>query len=420
MASFFPIRIEAPMTKSRFLLGLTFAFTLLALVPRIIRAQSFALQSDPYLTAHEWGTFTSIAGKDGRAVEWLPLTGSSDLPPFVEHFSGATLKQGLLGTVRMETPVLYFYTNRETTVSVHVSFSKGLITEWYPHASQVYPVAAVKPKYAMFSDWSLYQDHPDGSIAWDSVALQPRNSADFPTDNSKNHYYAARQTASTALQIRTPKGPQTEKFLFYRGVSTFPVPLATSIRADGTVLAENLADASIPAALLFERRGEKMGFRIVQAPANQITLAAPELNGNLDSLKQTVVDLLVTQGLYQDEAEAMFETWRDSWFEEGSRLLYIVPRSFVDSILPLSIQPAPAQTVRVFIGRLELVTPHTQRAIEQAIQTRDTTTLNLYSRFLNPILQTILATETDPAKKAQLTCYLGGSCSTEVSQNRGK
>jgi len=25
------------------------------------------------LTAHEWGTFTAIAGKDGRAVEWLPL-----------------------------------------------------------------------------------------------------------------------------------------------------------------------------------------------------------------------------------------------------------------------------------------------------------------------------------------------------------
>ncbi|MGZ3471525.1 MAG: hypothetical protein ACXVA6_16280, partial [Isosphaeraceae bacterium] len=24
----------------------------------------------PDLTTHEWGTFTAIAGKDGRAVEW--------------------------------------------------------------------------------------------------------------------------------------------------------------------------------------------------------------------------------------------------------------------------------------------------------------------------------------------------------------
>ena len=29
----------------------------------------------PDFTAHEWGTFTAIAGKDGRAVEWSRGTG---------------------------------------------------------------------------------------------------------------------------------------------------------------------------------------------------------------------------------------------------------------------------------------------------------------------------------------------------------
>ena len=43
-------------------------------------------------------------------------------------------------TVRMETPVLYFYSARKTTVSVAVDFPKGLITEWYPHASKSVPV----------------------------------------------------------------------------------------------------------------------------------------------------------------------------------------------------------------------------------------------------------------------------------------
>src|SRR5713101_6713703 len=93
--------------------------------------------ADPGLTAHEWGTFTSIAGRDGRAVDWLPLSGSTDLPGFVEHFRSAAFKIGLRGTVRMETPVIYFYSARETTVSVNVAFSKGIITEWYPHASRV-------------------------------------------------------------------------------------------------------------------------------------------------------------------------------------------------------------------------------------------------------------------------------------------
>src|SRR5882672_6798820 len=87
---------------------------------------------DTELTAHEWGTFTSIAGQDGKAIEWTPLNGSTDLPSFVEHFRTAETKVNLRGTVRMETPVLYFYSPHETTLSVKVAFSKGVITEWYP------------------------------------------------------------------------------------------------------------------------------------------------------------------------------------------------------------------------------------------------------------------------------------------------
>src|SRR5713226_9639338 len=81
------------------------------------------------LTAHEWGTFTSIAGRDGSAIEWSPLTGSTDLPGFVEHFRNAGFKLGLLGTVRMETPVLYFYGSREETVSVNFVFDETATTE---------------------------------------------------------------------------------------------------------------------------------------------------------------------------------------------------------------------------------------------------------------------------------------------------
>jgi hypothetical protein len=409
--------------KPRIRASLLLVFAFSAALPRLFRAQSPAAQPDPYLTAHEWGTFTSVAGNDGHAVQWLPQNGSTDLPSFVEHFDGATLKAGLLGTVRMETPVLYFYTNRETMVSVHVSFSKGLITEWYPHASKVFPVSAVKPKYASFpvSDWALYQKHPDGSIDWNGVRLQPRNLADFPHAEDNTHYYAARQTGATPLQIQAAKGPQNERFLFYRGVASFDVPVSTTIHPDGSVLAQNSANEAIAAAILFERRGERFGFRVLQEPAATFTLDPPELNASMDSLQQTVVDLLTAQGLYQDEAQAMFETWRDSWFEEGSRLLYIVPRSFIDSVLPLTITPVPSQIVRVFVGRLELITPATQRAIEQAIQAGDTHTIELYSRFLTPMLQSMIAAEKDPATKAELRCYLAGfatgSCPAEVSQN---
>jgi hypothetical protein len=64
------------------------------------------------LTVHEWGTFTSISARDGRPIDWLPLTGSTDLPSFVEHLREPNFKGGLRGTIRMETPVIYFYALR--------------------------------------------------------------------------------------------------------------------------------------------------------------------------------------------------------------------------------------------------------------------------------------------------------------------
>jgi hypothetical protein len=321
--------------------------------------------------------------------------------------------------VRMETPVLYFYTNHPTTLSVHVSFSQGFITEWYPHANRVEPVGLQTHArmVSYLNDWSRRQKQPDSSISWDSVTLQPNDSASLPREDSTNHYYAARQTSSTPLRIKTQSGEQTEKFLFYRGVASFSVPVSVSLAGDGKISAENHTSQEIPAILVFERRGDKIGFRVVDASAASPSIDPPELNARMDSLKQTVEDMLVAQGLYQDEAQAMFETWRDSWFEEGSRLLYIVPREFVDSVLPLSINPSPAQIVRVFVGRMELVTPATQRAVEQALATHDRTTLARYNRFLIPILETMIADEKNSAKKAQLLEYLNDADDPRVTQN---
>jgi hypothetical protein len=350
------------------------------------------------LTAHEWGTFTSIAGRDGQATRWLPLNGSTDLPSFVEHFRNAGFKVGLSGTVRMETPVLYFYSNRDLTLSVHVAFSRGLITEWYPQASRVTPAENVK-------DASLYEKSADGSIAWDSVSLAPNLAPDFPRDVEKrdaqkrdvqkkddgqaNRYYAARQTSATPLRVPAASGEQHEKFLFYRGVSAFSVPISAKFTREGNLLVKNLIQQPIPGLILFERRGDKVGYRISSELADETTLQPPELTASVDTLYTDLQQMLLARGLYPDEAHAMLETWKNSWFEEGSRLFYLVPSQFVDSILPLTIHPAPAQTVRVFVGRLELISPATKLAVATASARHDTRTLAKYGRFLGPILEAI-------------------------------
>ena len=362
------------------------------------------------LTAHEWGTFTSIAGRDGRAVEWSPLTGSADLPAFVEHFRNAGFNRGLRGTVRMETPVIYLYDSREETVSVKVALSQGVITEWYPRASRVEPAANL-------FDGSLYQQHSDGSIAWDFVTLSPILRDEFPRENLDNQYYAARMTSSTPLRVKTSAGEQQEKFLFYRGVSTFSVPISAKLTTAGKLLIENRSKEEIPNTILFERRGQKVGYRIGGAIRKDAILDPPELTGTFDDLGRDLEGMLVAQGLYQDEAHAMVETWRDSWFEEGSRLLYILPAAFVDGVLPLSINPGPAQTVRVFVGRLEIVTPATEKAVQRALVTHDSATLKMFGRFLEPILETMIQKESNSARVQQFHQALNSYYSSEIAQN---
>jgi hypothetical protein len=309
----------------------------------------------------------------------------------VEHFSDANFKLGLRGTIRMETPVMYFYTSQDVTVSVRVAFAKGIVTEWYPRARRVEPSGVLR-------NAGLDQMQGSGTIAWKDIAVSPNLVGDFPHEDQQNRYYAARETASSPILVKTPEGDQQEKFLFYRGVSGAQLPLSASLDSEGKLFIRNLGQEEIPSIILFERRGEEIGFRSAGALADETVLDPPELTGRLDSLCDELEGILVARGLYPDEARAMVATWRDSWFEEGSRLIYIVPTGFVENILPVAIAPAPAQIVRVFVGRLEIVTPATIRAVESAVASNDEATLNKYSRFLEPILQAARASRSEAAQ----------------------
>ena len=167
------------------------------------------------------------------------------------------------------------------------------------------------------------------------------------------------------------------------------MPISAKLTSGGKLLVKNLNRDQIPNAILFERRGERAGYRLTGAITDATTVDSPLLNGAIDSLYGDLEEILVGEGLYRDEAHAMVETWKDSWFEEGSRLIFIVPRSFIDNVLPLTIDPLPRQIVRVFAGRLEIVTPATAMAVRTALAHNDEATLDKYGRFLEPILQTI-------------------------------
>jgi|HubBroStandDraft_1064217.scaffolds.fasta_scaffold02394_6 hypothetical protein len=346
------------------------------------------------LTVHEWGTFTSVAGEDGSAIEWDAL-GCSDLPHFVNDYGYRGFKWTLQGTVRMETPVMYFYSSHELDVRVKVAFPQGLITEWYPQADYK-PNQGSSMRLLLADQHGLANQHGvvtslGGAIEWGDVKVQPGTAPALPVESGPSRYYAARQTDAAPIAV----GGQHEKFLFYRGVGRFPVPLAAWVSGAGTVTVENRGTEPVPSSILFENRAGRIGYRTAGAIANHVTLDAPQLNGSIPQLRHDLESALIAQGLFPKEAQAMIETWRDSWFEEGSRLIYIVPSSTVDAILPLQVDPAPSQTVRVFVGRIELVTPATQHAVESAIARIDWQAVERYNRFLAPILARIYSGDPD-------------------------
>src|SRR5262245_17687889 len=82
---------------------------------------------------HEWGTFSTFSGSDGAYLKFYP--NDRDLPDFV-YSRHRDVKGGLPDAfVSLETPVMYFYSDRALTASVHVDFPKGMVTEWYPQSS---------------------------------------------------------------------------------------------------------------------------------------------------------------------------------------------------------------------------------------------------------------------------------------------
>lgn len=180
-------------------------------------------------------------------------------------------------------------------------------------------------------------------------------------------------------------GHEKEKFLFYRGVGRFQPPVAVEVSATDQIAVKNLGRDQIPAAILFENHDGKISYRAHGPIGRGTTWEVPEAAANTGALTTEIEQILVSQGLFPKEAKAMVATWGDSWFEEGTRLFYFLPTSAVDVILPLEIQPGPAQVARVFVGRIEVFTPTTKKAIKDALMQGDWRPLKKYGRFLDPL-----------------------------------
>lgn len=353
------------------------------------------------LIVHEWGTFTSFSGSNGVQLDFRPLI-NEDLPKFVldrQMQRGVSLlsKARIRAQIRMETPVTYFYTDVERTVRAKVEFPGGLLTEFYP------PVIAMAPEYNPLTEAT----RPFGKsmLDWGDVHLIPAalltpavkdeqtrkwlqgmiEQRVVPTDGTSNPYYHARATDSAFVHVRLPSsgepnqfpfmmkpsGDHLEKFLFYRGVGRFEQPLQTAVADDGRIQVTNTGEKPIRSLFRVTVAGSNITYSEMELLAAGATapFAADAKSISLSDLQTRVVAALVGEKLYPREAWAMVNTWATSWFaEEGTRIFYMVPQETTDKLLPLTISPKPDETVRVLVGRVEVMTPSVEKQLLEVVR----------------------------------------------------
>ncbi|HVR34635.1 MAG TPA: hypothetical protein VMS21_02165, partial [Methylomirabilota bacterium] len=203
---------------------------------------------------------------------------------------------------------------------------------------------------------------------------------------SDNHYFAARAANAARVQFGSPldcvRPMDTEKFLFYRGVGDFQTPLHLRFVSDSDgrqklSLINNGPETLSGLHIVHIKDGQGAIRRIDSlAPGKSILRPLPfdpqPLSRVIEELSASMHDSLVTAGLYDSEAAAMIDTWRDAWFEEeGLRVLHLLPTEWTDRTLPLQLDPAPRDIVRVMVGRAEIFTPDTEQKLESLFAGRE-------------------------------------------------
>lgn len=342
------------------------------------------------LMVHEWGTFTTLSACDGRSLAGLYVD-ASRLPAFVHGipyfnydtaFGWAPLSKLRHVTVKMETPVLYFYAPDSLDVDVKVKFQGGTISQWYPQAYDREADPA-----GPYVDFAAGPNPYSGHIGWKAKVLAPEMKPAYTTTGSGQEtpeWTAPRNVASNMLR---GEGGEYERFLFYRGLGNFPSTVKLKFRDDSTLAILNDGEDDLPWLMVYDRRngGDAMPAGILWQGAlaahAMICVPVPKLDavdyGVGMAAMDTLQNRLIQAGLFPDEAKALVQTWYDGYFHEGGlKAFWILPRALVDRILPLTITPAPEALQRVIVGRSEILWPAFESELRAA---RDADTLAHFS-----------------------------------------
>ena len=349
------------------------------------------------LIVHEWGTFTELQSLSGASIGGIN-TDDEPVPDFVHTIGDEILestiepwrRRALLGkglrrlpnvTMRLETPVIYFYPPKDREkplkIDVDVQLRGGWLSEFYPRGAVNAP-GLKRRQLGRHAAGSLQWSDLNIALAHDSQTQKTR----LP-ETDENVWLAPRKT--DAAVVTTPDG-ESERYLFYRGVGAFEGPLRVTTDGVNDRLTLNsrfhTLDAVTPlqvssAWLVSVRTDGQVAYRAIESfeasneqpqiigDVKRSFSAVDHSPGNLELLRSDMHAALVADGLFDDEATAMLSTWEQAYFRSpGLRLFYLLPRQWTDDRMPLTLSRS-AEITRVMMGRIELISDRQQKLMNQ-------------------------------------------------------
>jgi len=351
----------------------------------------FIVSAFSKLVVHEWGTYTSMQGPNGIPMPGLHH-GEEKLPEFVHSRANeqkrginppplptAATKAGcyfcevmdwtptpnseLEVTQKLETPVIYFYkhSNSYSNITATVQFPEGIITETYPRPTlNLPPIGQV-------------QKTGNGLAQWHVKTAPLGTSLEVPYVASDNIWAPSRKVQANFVENFNG---EKERHIFYRGLGRFVGPVSVQSTMDSLVV-ENLHEEIIPAVWVLSCDGVKGVVRELGQLDGKLTVqtelsllsssSAMDMDQYIARASDLIAAELVKAGLFPLEARAMVDTWKNSYFRSaGVRVLYIAPKSYPDTLLPMKINPTPRSISRVLVGRVEVLLKSDEKYLSEA------------------------------------------------------
>jgi hypothetical protein len=342
---------------------------------KAIRARRDAAARAKGVVMHEWGAMSYSQGFDSVSID-THEDENADLPGFVQVWDKLAkdasarereIPQGII----VRKPLVYFYSDKKETLTFSVACPHGMFTQWYPKAWRVNP----DPAAGGTAPYGDALTGGTGLLVWKNFDLVPGPAPKLPAVPEAAWWWPiCRDTDSTPIDV----DGVIEKFLFYRG-RLADVPAL--IRVDGgankeyTLTNTKRAEA-VEHVLVVNVEGGKTSALYIPSigaskdipvdlstskDAKPVAEFAPEM-------RQRLTEYLEEAGLFPKEAAGMTRIWQKDWFETpGVRVIYLNPPLATSSLMPMRIDPPPAESVRTYLIAVECLRDSIENIIKQTI-----------------------------------------------------